>query len=154
MELKLKECPKCQALEGSWKYFPTIKKTKITVLDNDSISRCVNYYLYVQCEACGIKTETYTTQERAVEVWNKRSESEPTDTAPTMKRYWAFYSPIHYANCGIHDFVGNFDTQKEALDKIIEELKKSPHCTTDTERWFSSQAHIFDTVKQEIVWEK
>lgn len=84
----------------------------------------------------------------------KCSESETTSAPPIMKRYWAFYSPIHYASCGMHDFVGNFDTQKEALDKIIEELKKSPHCNTDTERWFSSQAHIFDTVKQEIVWEK
>lgn len=81
MSIDTKECPKCKSLKGLETMLPVIKKTKITVLDDDSISRNVNYNYYIQCPVCDIKTETYTTEERALEVWNKRIF--PTESSET-----------------------------------------------------------------------
>jgi len=52
------------------------------------------------------------------------------------------------------DFIGDFETESGALVKINETSKEEDGVTIKEEKWEWCSAHIYDTEKKEIIWEK
>ena len=61
-----------------------------------------------------------------------------------MKRYWLFAGHNYYPSGGMEDFVGDFDSQKDAKHSVLPEIKRSAY------HW----AHVYDTETREIVWKE
>lgn len=61
-----------------------------------------------------------------------------------MKRYWLFAGHNYYPSGGMEDFVGDFDSLKDAKHSVLPEIKRSAY------HW----AHVFDTETREIVWKE
>jgi len=72
-----------------------------------------------------------------------------------MKQYLAFYGSIYYPSGGMDDFIGDYDTEKEALNAITEKLNTDKdYYDTEKEKWEYSWAHIYDTETRKEVWSK
>ena len=61
-----------------------------------------------------------------------------------MKRYLAFFGPLYYQGLGKKDFIGDYDTEKEALNAITKKI--------NTEKRESKWASIYDSVTRKKTW--
>jgi hypothetical protein len=70
-----------------------------------------------------------------------------------MKRYLAFYGSVYYPSGGMEDFIGDYDTEKDALNAITEKLNTDKdYYDTEEKRWQYCWAHIYDTETRKEVW--
>lgn len=59
-----------------------------------------------------------------------------------MKRYFAFYGECYYPSAAMGDFIGDFDTEKEAIEAIEKKhLKENPK----DEEWRWVWAIVWDS---------
>jgi len=58
-----------------------------------------------------------------------------------MKRYLAFYGAVYYPSGGMDDFIGDFDTKEEAIEKIQKHHKEETYRDT----WEYAWANVYDT---------
>lgn len=64
---ELKPCPCCKG-EALYVYTANVGR-------HSSGSVCLNAFgIAVECEACGLITQGYTSQEKAAEAWNRRAD--------------------------------------------------------------------------------
>lgn len=68
-----------------------------------------------------------------------------------MKRYLAFYGSIYYPRGGMDDFIGDFDTEEEAITSI--ELKHNSKNPQD-EFWNYNFANIWDSETRTEIYSK
>jgi hypothetical protein len=66
-----------------------------------------------------------------------------------MKNFLAFYGDCQYPQGGMDDFIGDFDTEKEAIDAI--KAKQVEDYRTD---WNYTWAHVWSVEDQDKVFEK
>ena len=68
-----------------------------------------------------------------------------------MKTYLAFYGANYYPMGGMEDFIGDYDTIKEAKEVIgREHLKRE----VADPKWNWAWCHIWDTGKRRIIYDK
>ena len=64
-----------------------------------------------------------------------------------MKRYFAFYGSKYYANGGMNDFIGDFDSVDECMSSIVNANKKErPNDPLKSWDWFQiwdSETKVF-----------
>ena len=58
-----------------------------------------------------------------------------------MKQYLVFYGSVYYPNGGMNDFIGDFDTKEEAIERIQKHHKVVSYSGT----WAYSWASVYDT---------
>ena len=73
-----------------------------------------------------------------------------------MKRYLAFFGEQYYPLGGMDDFIGDFNTQEDAVEAIESALTESKKNALDFftkhPKWCSHWADIFDTETREKVY--
>jgi hypothetical protein len=112
--------------------------------------------------------EIYDILDKEISVgdWLDRSPRQGLDVAatkiheaikPPMKRYLLFFGDIYYANGGMDDFRGDFDTVEEAIafaeqlplehlpSHMLEEYTKPEQYE---QKWFSKWYSVYDTVER------
>jgi hypothetical protein len=72
-----------------------------------------------------------------------------------MKNFMVFFYAHYYPNGGMHDFKGSTETLEEALE-LLEEVCIDYENGAEHEkvRWYSNCGHIFDLVKEDIIFRK
>lgn len=71
-----------------------------------------------------------------------------------MKQFMAFYGRIYYPSGGMDDFIGDYDTQEDALAAINKKNEDDSPYDTDDARWKYAWAHIYDTKNRVEVWNR
>lgn len=72
-----------------------------------------------------------------------------------MKRYFAFYGYKYYPGCGMEDFIGDYNTEEEALDEITKKINiENGNLDTEDEKWEYRWANIYDSKLKKEVWSK
>ncbi len=66
-----------------------------------------------------------------------------------MKKYLAFYGEVYYPSQGMGDFIGDFDTLEEAIERI-----NKKNLDEDKGLWDYYWGNIYDTELKEEVWER
>jgi len=68
-----------------------------------------------------------------------------------MKRYLTFYGDAYYPNGGMGDFIGDYDTQEEAVKVLgLRHLNHRP----DDEKWEWAWGQVWDTAERKEAYAK
>lgn len=70
-----------------------------------------------------------------------------------MKRYLVFYFSKYYPSGGIEDFIEDFNTLEEAVNKVYELANNDKAELATFDDFFEyNKAHVYDTEERKIVW--